>query len=130
MHTVAPGETLHSIARHYGKPVLLLAKANNIAPDTMVRVGSRIVIPGGASAPVAAAPAAAPAPRNEQPTGPVASAETARPPTSARIVSPAAPEPAEASGATDIANLALFLATDDSAWMTGASITLDGGALC
>jgi NAD(P)-dependent dehydrogenase (short-subunit alcohol dehydrogenase family) len=31
---------------------------------------------------------------------------------------------------TDIANLALFLATDDSAWMTGASITIDGGALC
>jgi murein DD-endopeptidase MepM/ murein hydrolase activator NlpD len=98
MHTVAPGETLHSIARHYGKPVLLLAKANNIAPDTMVRVGSRIVIPGGASAPVAAAPAAAPAPRNEQPTGPVASADTARPSTSARVVSPAVPEPAEAGG--------------------------------
>ena len=34
VHVVAPGETLHSIARHYGKPVLVLAKANNIAPDT------------------------------------------------------------------------------------------------
>ena len=34
VHIVAPGETLHSIARHYGKPVLVLAKANNIAPDT------------------------------------------------------------------------------------------------
>ena len=33
VHVVAPGETLHSIARHYGKPVLVLAKANNIAPD-------------------------------------------------------------------------------------------------
>jgi NAD(P)-dependent dehydrogenase (short-subunit alcohol dehydrogenase family) len=30
----------------------------------------------------------------------------------------------------DIANLALFLATDDSAWMTGAAIPIDGGALC
>jgi len=30
----------------------------------------------------------------------------------------------------DVANLALFLATDDSAWMTGAAITIDGGALC
>ena len=45
IHIVAPGETLHSIARLYGKPVLVLAKANNIAPDTMVRVGDHIVIP-------------------------------------------------------------------------------------
>jgi murein DD-endopeptidase MepM/ murein hydrolase activator NlpD len=45
MHVVAPGETLHSIARLYGKPVMVLAKANNIPPDTMVRVGERIVIP-------------------------------------------------------------------------------------
>jgi len=30
----------------------------------------------------------------------------------------------------DVANLALFLATGDSAWMTGAALTIDGGALC
>ena len=30
MHVVAPGETLNSIARLYGKPVMVLAKANNI----------------------------------------------------------------------------------------------------
>ena len=45
VHTVAAGETLHSIARLYGKPVMALAKANNIRPDTMVRIGDRIVIP-------------------------------------------------------------------------------------
>jgi murein DD-endopeptidase MepM/ murein hydrolase activator NlpD len=94
VHVVAPGETLHSIARHYGKPVLLLAKANNIAPDSLVRVGEKVIIPGGASAPVAAAPAAAPAPasRNEQPVGPVAAAEA---PHSARLAAPVAPDTAE-----------------------------------
>ncbi len=45
VHVVAPGETLNSIARLYNKPVMVLAKANNIAPDTMVRVGDRITIP-------------------------------------------------------------------------------------
>jgi murein DD-endopeptidase MepM/ murein hydrolase activator NlpD len=100
-HIVAPGETLHSIARHYGKPVLVLAKANNIAPDTMVRVGARITIPGGASVPVAAAPAppAAPAPRNETPVGQTAMAEPSH---SARLAAPAtpvAPDAADVGGA-------------------------------
>jgi murein DD-endopeptidase MepM/ murein hydrolase activator NlpD len=104
VHVVAPGETLHSIARHYGKPVLVLAKANNIAPDTMVRVGERITIPGGASTPAAAAPspATAAAPRNEPPVGSLAAAES---PHSARLAAPVAPDgdesgakPAEAPG--------------------------------
>jgi murein DD-endopeptidase MepM/ murein hydrolase activator NlpD len=90
VHVVAPGETLHSIARHYGKPVLVLAKANNIAPDTMVRVGERITIPGGASTPVAAAPApAAPPARNEPPVGSLAAVES---PHSARLAAPVAPD--------------------------------------
>ena len=93
VHVVAPGETLHSIARHYGKSVLVLAKANNMAPDSIVRVGSRITIPGGASAPVATAPAAAqlPVPRNEPPVS-VAAAE---PPHSARLAVPVAPDAGE-----------------------------------
>jgi len=45
VHVVAPGETLHSIARLYGKPVMMLAKANNVRPDTMVKVGERIIVP-------------------------------------------------------------------------------------
>jgi murein DD-endopeptidase MepM/ murein hydrolase activator NlpD len=84
-HVVAPGETLHSIARLYKKPVMVLAKANNIAPDTMVKVGERIVIPDvrPGSVPAAVPPQAqAPAP------GPVASVES---PHSARVVTPEAP---------------------------------------
>ena len=45
VHVVAPGETLNSIARLYNKPVMVLAKVNNIPPTTMVRVGDRITIP-------------------------------------------------------------------------------------
>jgi murein DD-endopeptidase MepM/ murein hydrolase activator NlpD len=89
MHVVAPGETLHSIARAYGKPVMVLAKANNIPPDTMVRVGERIIIPdiqpgqAGLAAPrVQASAAPAPAPI---PAPAYASAES---PHSARVAVP------------------------------------------
>ncbi len=64
IHVVAPGETLHSIARLYGKPVMMLAKANNLPPNTMVKVGDRIVIPGVRAPATAAAPVA---PRAEAP---------------------------------------------------------------
>jgi murein DD-endopeptidase MepM/ murein hydrolase activator NlpD len=56
VHVVAPGETLHSIARLYGKSVLVLAKANNIPPDTMVKVGERITIPDVQPTQASAAP--------------------------------------------------------------------------
>ncbi len=62
VHVVAPGETLNSIARLYGTSVMVLAKANNIPPYTMVRVGQRITVPG-AAAPTRAE--AAPAPRQD-----------------------------------------------------------------
>ncbi len=91
IHVVAPGETLHSIARVYGKSVMALAQANNIPPDTMVKVGDRITIPGGA--PVAASQVAPPpplagAPRGEGVVGSIATADS---PHSARVVSPAEP---------------------------------------
>jgi murein DD-endopeptidase MepM/ murein hydrolase activator NlpD len=85
MHVVAPGETLHSIARLYGKSVMVLATANNIRPDTMVKVGERIIIPGvqpgAAGAPRAQAPAVPPGP----------SLATAESPHSARVATPEAP---------------------------------------
>jgi len=83
VHIVAPGETLHSIARLYGKQVMVLAKTNNIPPDTMVRVGERITIPDVRQA----------APRVETPAAPAAGPElaTAESPHSARLATPAAP---------------------------------------
>jgi len=84
-HVVAPGETLNSIARLYNKPVMVIAKANNIAPDTRVRVGDHIVIPEMHEAPhlVSAAPRAElPA---VQPTGSVPMDSAAR------IAEPVAP---------------------------------------
>jgi murein DD-endopeptidase MepM/ murein hydrolase activator NlpD len=84
-HIVAPGETLHSISRLYGKPVLAIAKANNIAPTTMLRIGDRIIIPG-----VQAGPATRVPPRAEAPP-PIAAPRmaTAESPHSARLASPA-----------------------------------------
>jgi len=84
-HVVAPGETLNSIARLYGKPVMVIAKANNIPPDTMVRVGEHIVIPqmGERSAPVA--------PRAEAPVPAPSTVATIESPHSARVATPSAP---------------------------------------
>jgi murein DD-endopeptidase MepM/ murein hydrolase activator NlpD len=95
VHIVAPGETLHSIARHYGKPVLVLAKANNIPPDTMVRIGERIVIPDvRPTAASAASPARAEAPPAPAAGPALASAES---PHSARLASPAAQPAAQSA---------------------------------
>ena len=88
IHVVVPGETLHSIARVYGKPVQVIAKANNIAPDTMVRVGQRLVIPGAGET-ARAAPPPPPAPSNRD----VATAES---PHSARVATTAGPAPESA----------------------------------
>jgi murein DD-endopeptidase MepM/ murein hydrolase activator NlpD len=86
MHVVAPGETLHSIARLYGKSVMVLAKANNIPPDTMVKVGERVVIPD-------VQPTSAVAPRAQASVAPPAgpSLAIAESPHSARVATPEAP---------------------------------------
>jgi murein DD-endopeptidase MepM/ murein hydrolase activator NlpD len=111
VHVVAPGETLHSIARLYGKPVMALAKANNIPPDTMVKVGERIAIPGGAStlasaAPPPVAPAAPPATRSDGSVGSIATADS---PHSARLAAPVAPDADESGGkGAEAGNLQAF----------------------
>jgi len=85
VHVVAPGETLNSIARLYGKPVMVIARANNIPPDTMVRVGEHIVIPQMGEH------AAAVAPRAEAPVTQPSTVATIESPHSARLATPSAP---------------------------------------
>ena len=46
VHTIAPGETLMKLSRQYNKSLTQIARANNLAPSTQVKVGDRIVIPG------------------------------------------------------------------------------------
>ena len=46
VHTVAPGETIYSLARHYRLTPMAIAKANNVGLDHRVKVGDRVVIPG------------------------------------------------------------------------------------
>ena len=102
VHTVAPGETIYSLARHYRLTPMAVAKANNVGLDHRVKVGDRVVIPGHASAPRIAAPAQPPQPAQprvaaakpevtpvvKQPNPPkVAQVEPAA---SARVVTPAA----------------------------------------
>jgi peptidoglycan DL-endopeptidase LytF len=77
-HTVAPGETLFSIARRYGLSTLALAQLNGIVNPEVIRVGQVLVLKAG----IAPAPAATPPPATATP------APTATPPP---------PPPADAS---------------------------------
>ena len=116
VHIIQPGETLMKLSRQYNKPLVEIARANNIPPSTLVKVGDRIVIPGvrgqvaaakpPQSVPVAQAqpkpaapvmaqaqpkPAAAPAPQKLA-SAPV-TAVPASPPTAVNVVTPAAQNP-------------------------------------
>jgi murein DD-endopeptidase MepM/ murein hydrolase activator NlpD len=55
-HVVAPGETLTSIARRYGKSRVEIAKANKIDSYAIVRVGQRLTVPGVRAAEIKTAP--------------------------------------------------------------------------
>jgi murein DD-endopeptidase MepM/ murein hydrolase activator NlpD len=103
VHTVGPGETLMGLSRKYHKPLSEIARANNIEPHTLVKVGDRIVIPG--IGPQAAAPKPAvmaenpkPAPTQKIATTPAAPAATP----SAATVTPAAHEPEPSKTKTDV----------------------------
>src|SRR5207247_5415193 len=56
LHIVAWGETLTSIAHHYGSTIAAIVRANGIANPSYLRVGQRLTIPGagGTTAVVAA----------------------------------------------------------------------------
>ncbi len=66
VHVVAPGETLMGLSRRYQKPVVAIARANNISPQAHLKIGDRITIPGMRNGPaprtVARAKASAPKP--------------------------------------------------------------------
>ncbi len=105
VHVISPGETLMGLSRKYHKPLGAIAKANNIEPHTMVKVGDRIVIPG--VAPQAAAKPAAPASLTQAPKSPsapkvasVPAAPAAAP--SAAMVTPAAHDPEPPKAKADV----------------------------
>jgi len=45
VHVVRAGESMHSVARIYHKPVTVIARANNLAVDAKLKPGARITIP-------------------------------------------------------------------------------------
>lgn len=89
IYIVKSGDTLTKIAKTHGTTVKALRAANKLRTDR-IRVGDKLVIPGGAAAP--AAPESAPAPA---PTPPVYSAPppASPPPTSAPP--PSSPPPGQ-----------------------------------
>ena len=104
VHTIAPGETLMKLSRQYNKSLTQIARANNLAPSTQVKVGDRIVIPGvrGNQPQQFASAAPAPAPVTQQarlpaqqpqqvqpPWPPAPQAVATQPAPTARVITPA-----------------------------------------
>jgi murein DD-endopeptidase MepM/ murein hydrolase activator NlpD len=102
VHFVNRGDTLLSIARHNHIPVAELAKANGLAPQAKLKLGTRLTVPGAKTAAVgpavqpAAVAAAQPAAALAPPATKMA-AVTAGPPQTARLAQATAKveEPAE-----------------------------------
>jgi murein DD-endopeptidase MepM/ murein hydrolase activator NlpD len=102
VHVVAPGETLMALSRKYHKPLSEIARANNIEPHTLVKVGDRIVIPGvGPQAAAPKPPANVAQVHKPAPAQKVASIPAAPTP-SAAMVTPAAHEPEPPKAKADV----------------------------
>jgi murein DD-endopeptidase MepM/ murein hydrolase activator NlpD len=107
VHVVEPGETLMKLSRQYHKSLNEIARANNIAPHTLLRIGDRIVIPGvraqqaAAAKPAAKPTAVAAAPTSPSPTK-VASVPAAPDVPTANVVTPAAQHPEPAKSKPDV----------------------------
>jgi murein DD-endopeptidase MepM/ murein hydrolase activator NlpD len=99
VHVVAPGETLMALSRKYHKSLAEIAKANNIEPYTMVKIGDRIVIPGVRTPQAAVKPPAAVA-QAKPAAAPKVAAVAATPAPSAAMVTPAKHEPEPVKHAT------------------------------
>jgi murein DD-endopeptidase MepM/ murein hydrolase activator NlpD len=119
VHIVAPGDTLIKIAHIYKKPVVEIAKANNIQPQATLHIGEKIVIPGLRAASVqhkettkvaeakpAAVPAesktvvaAAPAKTPAGKSGKQAAVTTSEPTQTAAVLTPANETPTATTGA-------------------------------
>lgn len=102
-HTVAPGETMFSIARRYQISPVALAEANRLAPHHKLRMGEQLTIPGTGPRNMAQAQPQRPAPIvQRQPAAPAAVAPSqriaeahAQPMPTARVVAPSNPAPIE-----------------------------------
>jgi murein DD-endopeptidase MepM/ murein hydrolase activator NlpD len=92
VHTVASGDTLGRVAHRYRVSVREIAVANGIAPETPLKVGTRLTIPVRT----------APLPGRQQPSAPVVAQAT--PP---RTYTPAAAAPGKLASSETAANVHL-----------------------
>ncbi|HVV94265.1 MAG TPA: LysM peptidoglycan-binding domain-containing M23 family metallopeptidase [Hyphomicrobiales bacterium] len=99
-HVVADGETLYSVAREYHVEVTSLAAANHIGLDHHVRIGERLIVPGGAAATHAEARAEAPRPAETRGTHVAERAPAAAPATRQAALQPAPSAPVHQAVAT------------------------------
>jgi murein DD-endopeptidase MepM/ murein hydrolase activator NlpD len=94
-----------ALSRKYNKPLSAIARANKLAPSTMVKVGDRIVVPGvapQAQAKPAVKTAETSKPASEPKVASVPAAAAPAPAPSAAMVTPAAHQPEPPKTKTDV----------------------------